>query len=334
MKNVLLGSLIVLLVMPAFAAASHNSGGIDRDDLDDDVEEDIYMPILFYDLDDLTPNFGAPRDGGTRTHEGQDILAPQGTPIVSPTEAIVISTGVWSGSGNFVTTANPGGETFRYMHLDEFADIKRGDELDAGDFIGTVGDTGNAPDGVYHLHFEILDEDNDPVDPFDRITKEFSLKNQVSYVRDVFRDIRDDEEYAEFLVETYPTVFQTAYEEDWTLHRDVKDILEDSGIDDEIEAREGLGEVLEIIPQVVQSGLKKGDDSVLVALMQLYLIYTTDGPERDRLADAGPTGYYGAITAEAFEAFQDDENIAETGEYDSKTRSEMLKREVKLNLDS
>lgn len=321
-------TILAVLMMAVMAPVAVEARGVDRDDLDDDIEEDIYMPVLFYDLEDMISDFGEPRGGGTRTHEGQDILSPEGTPIVSPTEAIVIDTGVWSGAGNYVTTANPGGETFRYMHLDYVADLDRGDELDPGDFIGTVGDTGNAPDGVYHLHFEILDEDRDPIDPYDRITKEFTLIKQISFLRDVFRDIRNDEDYAEFLVETWPDEFHTAYEEGWTLPRDVKDVLEDSGVDDEIEAKDGLRDVLKIIPQVVTTDLETGDDGVLVSLVQLYLIYTTDGPERDRLAAAGPTGYYGTITANAVRAYQDEENMSETGKYDARTREEMLERKT------
>ena len=332
MKKTILAVLMMAVMVPVAVEAR---GDVDRDDLDDDIEEDVYLPVLFFDLEDIVPDFGAPRDGGSRSHEGQDFLAPLGTPIVSPTEAIVIGTGVWSGAGKYVQTANPGGETFRYMHLDHVADLERGDELDPGDFIGTVGDTGNARPGDYHLHFEILDDDGDPLDPYPRITREFSLKKQVSFLRDVFKDIRDDEEYAEFLVETWPDVFHTAYEEKWTLPRDVKDVLKDNDIDDEIEAKDGLRDVLKIIPQVVTTDLETGDNGVLVSLLQIYLIYTTDGPERDRLAAAGPTGYYGTITANAVRAYQDEENMSETGKYDSRTREEMMERKtLALNLDS
>lgn len=333
MKKIVATGLCFLFLVPAVSEASHNRDGINRSDLDDDIEEDISVPVLFYPLEALVPDFGTPRGGGTRSHEGQDMLAPKGTPIVSPTEAIVIEKGTWSGAGKYVTTANPGGETFRYMHLDAFANISRGDRLDPGDFIGTVGDTGNAPDGVYHLHFEVLDEDRNPQDPYPRITEEFSLREQVSFLRGVFSDIRNDEEYAEFLVETYPDVFHTAYEEGWSLPREIEDILEDQGVDDAIEAKEDLADVLELIPQVLQTELETGDSSVLVSLLQLYLIYTTDGPERDRLALAGPTGYYGTITADAVRAFQADHNVSETGKYDASTRAEMVdRRTLVLNL--
>lgn len=332
MKKILAGGLFLLFFLPIFSQASHNSG-VDRDDLDDDIEEDIYLPVLFaVGLDDIVPDFGAPRGGGTRTHEGQDILAPEGTPIVSPTDAIVISTGVWTGAGHYVTTANPGGETFRYMHLETVANIERGDELDPGDLIGTVGDTGNAPDGVYHLHFEILDEDKEPQDPYPRITKEWTLKKQVSFLKDIFRNIRNDEEYARFLVDEYPSVFKTALREGWSLPREIREELEDNEVEKELDAEQGLRSVLSTIPKVVGSGLETGDNSVFVSLLQLYLIYTTDNPARDRLAAAGPTGYYGSITADAVRAYQAEKEIPETGEYDTRTRGEMMERAIVLNL--
>ena len=86
--------------------------------------QNVPIPVLFgVPLSKITDTFGDPRSGG-RTHEGNDIIAPKGTPIVSPTESVVIGIGVWTGAGNYVSTANPGGENFRYMHLDRVANIK------------------------------------------------------------------------------------------------------------------------------------------------------------------------------------------------------------------
>ncbi|MCX6758815.1 MAG: M23 family metallopeptidase, partial [Candidatus Nealsonbacteria bacterium] len=81
-------------------------------------EETVKIPVLFgvYRMN-LIPNFGDARSN-SRTHEGLDIAAPKGAPIVSPTKAVVLSAGTGSSSGNTISTANPGGETFVYMHLD------------------------------------------------------------------------------------------------------------------------------------------------------------------------------------------------------------------------
>lgn len=328
--------LLLALVIPVSADARHGSGwNVDRGDLDEDVVGLFPIPVLFgIAYDDIYPSFGDPRGGGTRSHEGEDIIAPKGAPIVSPTEAIVIRTGTGDSAGKYVYTANPGGETFRYMHLDTIANISSGDKLDVGDLIGTVGDTGNAPDGVYHLHLEVRDEDNEATDPYPRMEDEFTLKEKISFVKDILRKVDGDEDdYAEFLVETYTSDFKQALNLGYDMPDEIIDALEDMGIVSAAEAEESLAGTLEAIPIALQLELSTGDDNLLVALLQIYLIYTTEGPERSALKAAGPTGYYGSITAGAVRAFQDDANITETGVYDADTREEMMDVNVTLNLN-
>jgi len=321
-------TLLVLFVLPITTFASHNSR-VDRSDLDDDAVEEFAVPVLFgINLASLVPDFGAPRGGGTRSHEGQDFVVPKGTPIVSPTEAIVLSKGTGRSAGKFVYTANPGGETFRYMHLDEIADIDVGDELDIGDYIGTVGDTGNAPDGVYHLHFETRDDDNEATDPFERLTLEFDLEDKIDFLDDVFKKRRDDSDYAEFLVSTFPEVFRQAVSEDIDLPRAIDKALEDTNIVEQAADTADLTKLVESLPLLLRVELGVGDSGAFVTLLQLYLIYGSEGTERDQLAAAGPTGYYGAITAAAVEALQDELRITESGQYDQKTQQEFAGREL------
>jgi murein DD-endopeptidase MepM/ murein hydrolase activator NlpD len=147
--------------------------------LDEDIVEDLPIPVLFLSLKKIYPDFGDPRDGGARTHEGQDILAPRGSFIVSPTDAVVTRTGEGSSEGIYVYTANPGGETFRYMHLDHVADgIKTGTVLKPGDLIGYVGNTGNAAGGPTHLHFEVR-EGRTALDPYPRLTGSFTQEQLI-----------------------------------------------------------------------------------------------------------------------------------------------------------
>lgn len=218
---------LLVLLLPITSQADH-SGQIDRDDLDDEVVESFPVPVLLgVELSEVVPDYGAPRGGGTRSHEGQDFMVPRGTPIVTPTEAIVIGTGVWPGGGKYVQTANPGGETFRYMHLDEWADLDPGDQLSVGDYIGTVGDTGNAAPGQYHLHFETLDDDRQPQDPYSKLSGTFSYEERMEYLERVFRDRRDDEEYAVFLLDTFATDLRLAYAAGVDLPRAIEQVLDD-----------------------------------------------------------------------------------------------------------
>lgn len=194
--------------------------------LDDDAVENVPMPVLFgVGLNNISPNFGDPRSGG-RTHEGEDIMAVKGTPIVSPTEAVVIRTGVGPSEGNYVYTANPGGETFVYMHLDEIGeDVENGTVLEEGDLIGYVGNTGNASGGAAHLHFEIHNDSNDPVDPFPRLTDEFSIEEKIKYLEEILDQSSDEDSLVEFLVRNFRSTFIFAKNENIVLPQPIIDEL-------------------------------------------------------------------------------------------------------------
>lgn len=160
------------------------------DKLDDDPAKEVPIPVLLgIDLNDITPNFGAPRGGGTRSHEGLDIMSITGTPIVSPTKAVVRNTGFGASAGNYVYTINPGGEVFAYLHLDEIADdLEPGDVLEPGDFIGTIGYSGNAVVSAPHLHFEIQ-VDGKATDPYDRVNTEFSSEEKIGFLENILDNL-------------------------------------------------------------------------------------------------------------------------------------------------
>lgn len=322
--------LLVVFIssLPSTTFARHASR-VDRSDLDTDIVETFPVPILFaVGYEDVTPDFGDPRGGGTRSHEGQDMRAPQGTPIVSPTEAIVIRTGDGDSSGKYVYTANPGGETFRYMHLDYVADIEPGDKLAVGDFIGTVGDTGNAPDGVYHLHLEVRDETNEPTDPYERFSEAgFTLKEEVSFLRGIFSDVRNDDEYAEFLVDTFGSEFSMALKQNYNLPSVVDAVLEETGAGEQVAATKQLTALIASLPAALAKPQSKGEVGAAVVLLQIYLIYSGTGPARDKLAAAGPTGYFGFVTEAALLEYQTTHALtAQPGVYDAATRTNMMQR--------
>lgn len=328
MKRLLILTCLLVVVTPFVADARHRSYGVDRSKLDEDRVASIPIPVLFgVTYDEIYPDFGDPRDGGSRSHEGEDMLAPQGTPIVSPTEAIVISVGEGASAGNYVYTANPGGETFRYMHLDTVADIKRGDMLAVGDFIGTVGDTGNAAPGAYHLHFEMRDDDNDPQDPYPRLTDSFTLKEKISFLEDILSKFDgDEEEYAAFLVATFDTEFKQALEAEYEMPEEIEEALEDAGVVSTKSLQKQLDALIASIPKLLSSPLQQGAEGTRVTLLQLYLIYTLEpSVAKNELLAAGATGYYGPITASAVTQLQVVHGVAPTGIYDSATRAELLK---------
>jgi murein DD-endopeptidase MepM/ murein hydrolase activator NlpD len=96
---------------------------------------------------------GAARFGGGRGHQGQDVFADCGTPIVAARGGVVKFKRYQSAAGNYlVIDGARTGTDFAYMHLREAAIVDEGDRVKTGQPIGFVGATGRA-DGC-HLHFE------------------------------------------------------------------------------------------------------------------------------------------------------------------------------------
>ncbi|NOX84238.1 MAG: peptidoglycan DD-metalloendopeptidase family protein [Alphaproteobacteria bacterium] len=103
--------------------------------------------------------------GERKTHEGVDIKAPRGTKIrAAGGGKVVAATKRYKGQtswGNVVVIDHGHGLVTRYAHLDGYV-VKKGDRVDAGDVIGTVGSTGKSSGP--HLHFEVL-QDGLNIDP-------------------------------------------------------------------------------------------------------------------------------------------------------------------------
>jgi hypothetical protein len=172
------------------------------------VEQNVTMPVLFgVSIRNISPNFGDPRSGG-RSHEGEDIMAVLGTPIVSPTPAVVLRTGVGPSEGNYVYTAAPGGETFVYMHLNQIGEgVAAGIVLQKGDLVGYVGNTGNASGGAAHLHLEIHNSDGLPMDPYTRLKNEFTPSEKISFLNKIFSQNSNPQNLAQFLVSNFRSTF-------------------------------------------------------------------------------------------------------------------------------
>lgn len=92
--------------------------------------------------------------GGTRGHQGEDVFATCGTPLVAAEGGRVSFKAFQSRAGNYVVIDVAGADRDEaYMHLKAPSTAKVGDVVAAGQPIGEVGDTGRA-DGC-HLHFEL-----------------------------------------------------------------------------------------------------------------------------------------------------------------------------------
>lgn len=99
--------------------------------------------------------YGAPRDNGKRSHEGVDIFAPKGTPVVAPTDGYISRVGLNTLGGKVVWMKDPQrGHSYYFAHLDSQM-VKPGMRVRQGHVLGLVGNTGNARRTPPHLHFGI-----------------------------------------------------------------------------------------------------------------------------------------------------------------------------------
>jgi len=109
--------------------------------------------------------FGAPRDGGARDHHGIDIFASRGTVAVAAAEGRVARVETTPRGGNVVWLRDRRGYSLYYAHLDR-QHVTEGDEVQPGDTIGFVGNTGNAITTPPHLHFGVYRRGEGPLDPW------------------------------------------------------------------------------------------------------------------------------------------------------------------------
>ncbi|GGX94757.1 peptidoglycan DD-metalloendopeptidase family protein [Massilia dura] len=104
----------------------------------------------------LRDTWGGARGEGRR-HEGIDIFARRGTPVLSSTEGIVAQVGTNRLGGLVVWVMGPGGQRHYYAHLDRYSDVAAGTRIQAGRVLGYVGDSGNAKGTPPHLHYGVYD---------------------------------------------------------------------------------------------------------------------------------------------------------------------------------
>ena len=89
-----------------------------------------------------------------RMHNGIDVSAPGGTPIVASNAGVIDTRTYASGYGNYIIIDHGGGHASLYAHMSSFASKGVGSTVVKGETIGYVGTTGLSTGN--HLHFEII----------------------------------------------------------------------------------------------------------------------------------------------------------------------------------
>lgn len=104
----------------------------------------------------VTSSFGFrinPFSGTRMMHDGLDIAARPGTPVIAPADGMVTFVGEMGSFGKMVVVNHGYGKITRYGHLmDSF--VKLGDAIKRGQKIASVGNTGRSTGP--HLHYEVL----------------------------------------------------------------------------------------------------------------------------------------------------------------------------------
>ena len=116
----------------------------------------LTFPVAGGDARSIQSFWGDSRSGGARRHEGNDIFAPRGTPLLAVADGRVYSTKVGGLGGKTVWLRDGEGRglTYYYAHLDSQL-VRTGQSVQRGDTVGLVGNTGNARTTPPHLHFGI-----------------------------------------------------------------------------------------------------------------------------------------------------------------------------------
>jgi murein DD-endopeptidase MepM/ murein hydrolase activator NlpD len=114
----------------------------------------MIVPVAGVDIAQVRSSWGEAR--GARGHQGLDVMAPAGTPVIAAADGTVEKLYFSRGGGGITLYQRSGQWMFYYAHLRGYAPgIAEGRQVRAGETLAYVGDTGNAGPGNYHLHFGV-----------------------------------------------------------------------------------------------------------------------------------------------------------------------------------
>lgn len=127
----------------------------------------------------LIDSFGFPRMTGTpdeHWHEGIDIFAPTGTPLLATERGVITRIGTGRLGGLKLWLRGESGTDWYYAHLSAFnPDLREGDLVEAGDLVGYVGQSGNAVGTPPHLHMQMHPGGGRPVNPYPLLNMRLEL---------------------------------------------------------------------------------------------------------------------------------------------------------------
>lgn len=157
------------LLIPSFDTSPHDEQ--DGVDLDLPPSANKFLRLLKpVQNATISSNFGI-RWG--RPHQGVDLAAPTGTPIMAAETGKVVYSGWKSGYGNFVAIDHGHGYLTHYAHCSKLL-VRTGQRVRKGEQIARVGSTGHSTGP--HLHFEVIAQ-GVPRNPVKYINQTLSVVN-------------------------------------------------------------------------------------------------------------------------------------------------------------
>lgn len=95
-----------------------------------------------------------PFTGEDAFHRGVDLACAEGTTVRAVLDGVVTAARRSGTYGNYLRISHPGGQETIYAHM-QYLYVRAGEVVQAGQSLGTVGQTGRATGA--HLHFEFLE---------------------------------------------------------------------------------------------------------------------------------------------------------------------------------
>ena len=139
----------------------------------------LAYPIKAPGRDHIKSFWGANRDGGARKHEGVDMFAARGTPVLAAADGRVTKVTETAIGGKVVwVRVKDRDYTLYYAHLDSQL-VTDGQQVRTDDTLGLMGNTGNASSTSPHLHFGIYTSSG-PIDPLAFINPVNMLPDDIS----------------------------------------------------------------------------------------------------------------------------------------------------------
>ncbi|MGH1485772.1 MAG: M23 family metallopeptidase [Cellvibrionaceae bacterium] len=93
--------------------------------------------------------------GSSGTHKGIDIFSDNGRPVIASTHLLILYTGTFTKGGKVVVGLGPKWRIHYFAHFASLS-VNGGTWANAGQILGSVGDTGNAIGKPPHLHYSLV----------------------------------------------------------------------------------------------------------------------------------------------------------------------------------